>query len=237
MSFFNFSFIALCSLVIFPKATLAADSNLSTFKAAGIKRINLSVPKGRISLSSSKTQKEITVNVIEPSKKQNEDNNKCIKAIGIEGADFNVKISSENILFEKASCDYDVVVTAPAGVHFDTSVSTGSAMIIIKDMSGNLDLKTGTGSVSVEGDILRNIDAKAATGSMDFNFKKCSGRADLSFLTATSKINLGLPSDCKVRVDHKSATGKLFNALGDSEDYLVLVTAKSASGDLTIKKN
>jgi hypothetical protein len=236
MSFTKFLFLSTFLIASSGFEVLAADSKgLSTFKVAGIKGMTLSVPKGRISVTSSLTQKDITVNVIEPSKKYN-DNKKCHKVIGLDGSNFVVKVSSENILFEKADCDYDIVIVAPAAVNFDLDINSGSAMVIVKDMTGNLNIKAGTGSVIVDGDVLKNIDVKSATGPIEFSYKKCLNRADLNFLSVTSKITLELPEDCKVRVDHKSATGKLFNALGDSEDYLVLVTAKSASGDFTIKK-
>jgi hypothetical protein len=119
---------------------------------------------------------------------------------------------------------------------FDTEISSGSAMVIVKEMLGSLSLKTASGAAVVSGDVLNNLDVKTATGNMEFSYKKCPSRADVNFLAATTKITMNLPADCKVRTDFKSATGKLFNGLGDSEDYLVLITAKSASGDFYIKK-
>jgi hypothetical protein len=71
---------------------------------------------------------------------------------------------------------------------------------------------------------------------MNFNYKTCSGRADIDFLSATGKTVLKLPTTCKIRVDYKSAAGKLFNEVGESEDYQVFINAKSASGDFSIKK-
>lgn len=208
---------------------------LANFPALGIKSIMVSVPKGRISITSSRTQKDISVNIIE-SNKIYSDNKKCIKTVGLENAQLNVKIASENILFEKADCNYDVMIITPFAQTFDMDISSGSALIMIKDVNGILNLKTATGTVSVEGDIVKNISAKSATGNMNFGFKTCSGRADLDFISATGKTSLNLPTSCKIRVDYKSATGKLFNALGETEDYQVLINAKSASGDFSIGK-
>ena len=128
------------------------------------------------------------------------------------------------------------MIVVPATQSFDMDITSGSALITIKDVAGNINLKTATGSVSVEGDVVKNISAKTATGAMSFSYKTCSGRADLDFISATGKAVVNLPASCKIRVDYKSATGKLFNALGESEDFQVLINAKSASGDLSIGK-
>lgn len=204
-----------------------------TFPARGVKTLAVSVPKGKISISSSKNQKDISVSVAGP---KSADGKKCIKSIGVENSEFFVKISSENILFEKADCDFDVTIVTPATMNLDIDVSSGSAQVIVKDLNGVINLKTATGDVFVEGDVLKNVSAKTATGALNFSYKTCSGRADVDFISATGKTMLKLPASCKIRVDYKSATGKLFNAIGESQDYQVLINAKSASGDFTVNK-
>lgn len=204
-----------------------------TFPAAGVKTVNISVPKGKITVSGSNNQKDISVTVVGPKK---DDGKKCIKSVGIENSEFFVKISSENILFEKADCDFDVTVVMPLTANFDMEVSSGSAQVIIKDLNGAINLRTATGDVFVQGDVLRNVTAKTATGALNFSYKTCNARADIDFMSATGKMSLKLPVSCKIRVDYKSATGKLFNAIGESKDYQVLINAKSASGDLTVNK-
>ncbi len=221
-------FIALISGNVF-----ADVANPLRFPSNGIKSLSVSVPKGKIVLVSSKTQKDISVDVVEQNSKEN---SKCIKTIGLENTQLNVKITSENIIFEKADCNYDVTVTVPISQNFDMNISSGTAAVTVKDISGALDVKTATGSVGVSGDVLRNISAKTATGAMSFAYKTCSGRADLDLMSATGKMTLSLPPTCKIRVDYKSATGKLFNAIGETEEYQVFINGKSASGDLSIVK-
>ena len=89
------------------------------FPSAGVKLISISVPKGKIHVSGSKTQKDISVTVNGPKK---DDGKKCIKSIGLENSQFFVKISSENILFEKANCDYDVTIVTPLSSTFDMDI-------------------------------------------------------------------------------------------------------------------
>lgn len=225
----------LLTLILSFSSSAFADVTVSplTFPAAGVKTVNISVPKGKISISSSKNQKDISVTVVGPKK---DDGKKCTKSIGLENSEFFVKISSENILFEKADCDFDVTVVTPITAVYDMEVSSGSAEVVIKDLNGAINLKTATGDVFVSGDALKNITAKTATGALNFSYKTCNARADIDFMSATGKTTLKLPASCKIRVDYKSATGKLFNAIGESKDYQVLINAKSASGDFTVNK-
>jgi DUF4097 and DUF4098 domain-containing protein YvlB len=205
----------------------------TSFPAAGVKSISVSLPKGKIILASSKTQKDITVNIVGPKVVENK---KCIQTVGLENSQLFVKVTSENILFEKADCDFDIMVTTPVAQSFDLDLSSGSAMILVRDMNGLINLKTATGAVEISGDVLKNINAKTATAPMSFIYKTCSGRADLDLLSATGKITFKLPTTCKIRVDYKSASGKLFNGIGESEDYQIMINAKTASGDFSIGK-
>lgn len=207
-----------------------------TFPSAGVKSIVVSLPKGKVSVTSAKNQKDFSLKVVELNSSTDK-NKKCTKQMGIENSQFVVKISSENILFEKADCQYEIALVVPAAEMFDLDLSSGSASLLVKDIQGALNLKTATGVVTVEGGALKNINAKTATGDMSFQYKSCPSRADLDFISATGKMTLFIPGQCKIRVDYKSAAGKLFNGIGESEDYQVLISAKSASGDLIIKKN
>lgn len=204
-----------------------------TFPVAGVKTVSVSVPKGNITIFGSKTQKDISVTVSGPKK---DDGKKCVKSVGLQDSQFFVKISIENILFEKADCDYDVTIMTPISSTFDMDISGGSAEVNIKDLNGAINLKTATGNVFVLGDVLKNVTAKTATGVLNFSYKTCSGRADVDFMSATGNMTLKLPASCKIRVDYKSATGKLFNAIGESLDYQVFINAKSASGDFSVNK-
>ena len=210
-----------------------ADVEPVTFPAAGVKTINISVPKGKINISGSKTQKDISVTLVGPKKV---DGKKCTKSVGLENSQFFVKISSENILFEKADCNFDVVIVTPMSSTFDLDISSGSAEVMVKDLNGAINLKTSTGDVFVSGDVLKNITVKTATGALNFSYKTCNGRADIDLISGTGKSTFKLPEDCKIRVDYKSAAGKLFNAIGESKDYQVLIKGTSASGDLSINK-
>ena len=227
--------MSLLLTLIFSLTSSYADvvESPSSFPSAGVKSINISVPKGKIHISSSKSQKDISVSITGPKKI---DGKKCLKSIGLENSQFFVKISSENILFEKADCDFEVTIVKPLSSAFDMDISSGSAEVIVKDLNGAINLKTSTGDVFVSGDILKNITVKTATGALNFSYKTCNGRADIDLISGTGNTIFKLPVDCKIRVDYKSAAGKLFNAIGESKDYQVLIKGTSANGDLSINK-
>lgn len=203
------------------------------FPSMGIKKIEVSVPKGSISITNSKTQKDISISV---HRKNVNSEKKCIQTIEIQDTVMVVKVASENKIFNTSDCEYTVAVVAPAAQNFDLAVSTGSAAVNIKDINGAMNISTATGNVKVIGDVLKDIDAKTATGALDFHFKTCSGRADVDIISATGKAVIELPASCKIRVDFASAAGKLFNGIGESETFDVKIKAKSASGDLSIVK-
>lgn len=204
-----------------------------SFPAAGIKKIEVSVPKGSITIMNSKTQKDISVSV---KRKNVNDEKKCIQTVEIQDTVLVVKIASENKLFNKSDCDYIVSVVAPAAHNVNLDVSTGTAEVSVKDINGAMSITTGTGNVKVVSDILRDINVKTGTGALDLRYKTCSGRADIDIISGTAKTMIELPESCKIRVDYTSGVGKLFNGIGESETFDVKIKATTGSGDLSIVK-
>jgi DUF4097 and DUF4098 domain-containing protein YvlB len=114
-------------------------------------------------------------------------------------------------------------------------VSTSISSTNIDGVSGNIDFKSATGSLYAS-KLEANLNATTATGDITLKYHKCPKRADIDLLTASSDAEVTMPADCKIKVSYKSAAGELFNELGDSNDYKVLIKSKSASGNLKIKK-
>lgn len=203
------------------------------FPSAGIKKIEVSVPKGSISVTNSKTQKDISVAV---KRKNVNDEKKCIQTVEIQDTTLVVKVASENKLFNKSDCDYVVSVVVPAAHNVSLDVSTGTASVMVKDINGAMNITTGTGNVKVLSDVLRDINIKTGTGALDLHYKTCSGRADIDIISGTAKTMIELPESCKIRVDYTSGVGKLFNGIGESETFDVKIKATTGSGDLSIVK-
>lgn len=234
----SFLFLLLSlSFFSLPNGAFAKSSEM-VFPATSIKSLSVSSPKGNIQINGSGTNKDVIVKITDL--KPTAESAKCVKNMGLEGTKLVVSVSNENGLFDKATCEFEIVISfnqktlsLPGSA---ISVSSASADMSLKNVSSELDLKTASGKMTVLGDQLRNVIAKSATGEQHFAFKNCPSRADVDLMTGTGDMILKMPVNCKIRVDFKSATGKLFNPIGESEDYQVKIVGKSASGDLTLGK-
>ena len=225
------------SLIIIFSQNLFLSANAASFPATGLKKLTVAVPLGRISLSTSKTQKDVSVSLQATGATKNQDpKRKCIETIELQDSNLIVKVASENVLFEKAKCEYSATVIVPASLALELDISTGNATVDVRDINGAMNIATATGNVYVSTDVLKDINVKSGTAVLDFKFKTCSGRADVDLITATGNSVIELPENCKIRVDFSSAAGKLFNGIGEAEDYQVKIKAKTASGDLRVVK-
>ncbi len=204
------------------------------FPKEGINELKVSTPKGKIDIQTDAKAKDFVVTIKPLSHTQNKDEKKCIVETGLKGESLNISISSENILFDKATCDYDVKIKGPINLLRLTTLNSGTADIKVGHIQNELSIKTASGNVELETEGLKILNFTSATGNLWAKFKTCSSRADFDLITATGKIDLHLPKKCALRVDFKSATGKLFNSVGESKDYLLKINGRSASGDLSI---
>lgn len=208
-----------------------ASIETKEFDAESVKKLEISNPKGDIIISVQTHNPKKIIVTLEKIDFAKSCRFNVSSGTGILG----VKIEQENAIFEKANCISKLKVEVP-NKNFDIDVSSGTAPIKIIDTIGPINFKTATGFIEIKGDSLKNIDGKSATGNLRLSYNKCLSRADIDFVTATGNAEIYLPSTCKIKVSHKSATGELFNELGESEDSLVLINAKSATGSLKIKK-
>lgn len=146
-----------------------------------------------------------------------------------------LSVTHESGLFEKANCVSRIIVTVPSALS-EIEVSTGSGNVKFAGVDSAVDFKTGTGSVEIKGENLKSVTGKTATGAISLSYANCPKRADIDLMTATGDAEIFLGPGCKIRTGLKSATGDLFNEIGDTEDYQVLLAMKSASGNLKIRK-
>lgn len=217
-------------MVLALTSSAAFGAEVREFDPANIKKLVVSNPKGEVQIESGPATKKFIVSL-----EKIKFDKACHFNVDQTSETLSVKIDQDNSLFDKANCVSRLKIEMPSK-NTQLEVSTATANVIIKGSSGNIDFKTATGEVRILGDILKNIDGKSATGHMVLSFNKCAGRADVDLMSATGDAEITLPPQCKIKVNHKSATGELFNELGESEDYMVSIVAKSAGGDLKIKK-
>lgn len=224
--------INLLSLIIISiSAPICAFSDeTKVLSAENVKKLIVSNSKGEIQISSSSSAKKILVTL-----SKIKFDKQCQFNIGESLGVLSIKVEHQNGIFDKADCVSKLKIEIPTKL-IDLDVTTGTGQVTINNIEGAIDFKTATGTVFIKGDVLRNINGKTATGDIQLLFNKCSSRADIDLVSATGDAVISLPSQCKIKVRHKSATGELFNELGESEDYLITIASKSAGGSLKIKK-
>ncbi|MDD4973998.1 MAG: hypothetical protein PHY93_06585 [Bacteriovorax sp.] len=209
----------------------AQSAETKEFDSSSIKRLEISNPKGEILVVTSPNSKKIIVTI-----DKIQFDKQCHFNLSSSLGTLKAVVEHEHALFEKANCITKLKIEVPNKV-IDIDVSSGSSSIKLMDAQGKVDFSTATGPVEIHGDALKNIEGKTATSNMRISYSKCPTRADINLVTATGDTEIYLPANCKIRVSHKSATGDLFNELGESEDFQVHISSKSASGSLKIKKN
>lgn len=201
-----------------------------TFTAGSLNKISVTNTKGPTLITSTR---ETTVKVSIEKIKFEE---KCSMNAQLTGQTLEVEVASQNKLFNTAHCEARVKIEVPEKSLYEFDLSSGTGDQRIEKISGHFDLQTATGAIDIEAESLKNLAIKSASGPVRATFRACQGRGDVSVLSAASDVTLTLPETCKIRVSHKSATGDLFNELGESADYQVMISSKSASGKLMIKK-
>lgn len=221
----------LCAFNLLNFLNFAHSSETREFDGSSIKKLELSNSKGEILVVGSLTAKKITVSI-----DKIQFDKKCQFKIQSDMGTLTAKVEQENILFDKSNCIAKIKIEVPIQM-IDINVSSGTANIKLVNIQGKVDFKTATGPIDISGELLKNIEGKTATSNMRLSYHKCPARADINLVTATGDTEILLPQNCKIRVSHKSATGELFNELGESEDFQVHISSKSAGGSLKIKKN
>jgi hypothetical protein len=204
---------------------LYADSK--EYSSKGFKLIQLENPKGEINFIS-KNEPKIKINI-----EKVQFDPKCNLKFIEEGTTLRIVIDQENMIFDKATCISKVNITAPK--EMELKISTGTAPIKVDNFTSAINFKSATGDFTGL-NMSSHFSGTTATGAINLKYNKCPERADIDLISASSDAEIIFPSPCKIKVSHKSATGELFNEIGESSDYKVLIKSKSASGNLKILK-
>lgn len=208
----------------------SSEPVIKEFEASSIKKLEIKNPKGEITVLGMKGLKKIAIKF-----EKIEFDSKCKFQQEENAGVLKLSVVHESGLFEKANCVGKLTVNVPS-ILSEVEVSTGSGQVKLAGVEAAMDFKTATGNVDIKAETLKSVSGKTATGNIALTYLSCPKRADIDLMTATGDAEVVLGASCKIRATHKSATGDLFNEMGDNEDYQVLVAMKSASGNLKIKK-
>lgn len=244
-----------------PALTLAA-SETKVFTGKGLERLELRNTSGDTKIEVSSDDKaHITATKVSfdstCSLTMKKDDNSLVASVTMWG------------IFGSGSCKVNFVIKIPASLALD--LKTGSGSLTVKGTQGTVDFKTGSGNAEFQVDTAKLVGRIGsgrvkAMGSIDsVNLKSGSGNIELSGLRGDAKIATGsgdikltysstpkkgrvelktgsgdaivyLPTEAKISTRFSSGSGKVSNELGDSREAPFVVSAKSGSGDLTVKK-
>ncbi|MGI4991614.1 DUF4097 family beta strand repeat-containing protein [Halobacteriovorax sp. GFR7] len=147
-------------------------------------------------------------------------------------------------------CELDFNITMPKQVKLLSKLGSGNTSIT--GLNADSDLTSGSGQITITNSAMDSL--KAFLGSGDINakgqFKKVnfeSGSGNIKLInpqikTLKAQLNSGsgditviVPRGIKVNSKLESASGKLINKAGNSDDSEISIKASTGSGDVTIE--
>lgn len=235
---------SLSTILVLCHSLAFAGQEIYTIPSFHIKKLEISNPKGRITVNPLKNGQP-TITIV---KKKFTDKCKIETQSSDESAYYKIEYSS---IFERTECVTDMLVEIPEGISLEISTGDAETQIntSLKDLNfssasanltafsdiKNFEGKTASGSVEIK-NISGNANFKTASGNLILNYQSCDSRIDIENYSASGDMIIAFPPKCKIKNQFKSVGGSIYNELGDSEDNLVLITFRSAGGDLKIKK-
>lgn len=225
------SFALFFCLAFYSHSSLAAAESTKTFPTNEITKLKVEMGQGRLHITTSSDSS------IKTSLEKIKFDTDCQDLRAVNGSTLEITIGQPNNFFSQSKCDAALKIEVPAGLNLEYEISAGKTEITVEKVTGHFGIKNGAGNVLLSAETLKNYSVRTTSGNVSGVFKKCEGRADLDFLTAGGDVDLELPATCKIRVQYRSATGDLFNEIGETNDYQVMIKSKSASGNLSITKN
>ncbi|MCB0420551.1 MAG: DUF4097 family beta strand repeat protein [Bdellovibrionales bacterium] len=166
------------------------------------------------------------------------------------GDELVVEVNNKGV-FNSGECTVNFDIKIPKRISLQ--LRSGSGNFDVKGTKGEIEFKLGSGNVKVQAEVEKlegiigsgSVDVSGLQGDVDV--KTGSGKIVLKYLSAIEKGRLDIktgsgtataffPPTMKVISQIKSESGNVNNELGESQDAHFIVSMKSGSGDLTIKK-
>lgn len=166
---------------------------------------------------------------------------------------------SDKVLYvevkKKASredCRVDFDITLP--IEADLDLKSGSGNYSIKEITGNFEIKMGSGDLVIEKSTVKKLDAKSGSGNVkmegeihqaeiklgsgdaDVRFAKVPTDGSLSIKSGSGDAQIRLPKDSKISVEFKAGSGKVSNEFENSTSAPYSITVKAGSGNLKVSK-
>ncbi|MEK7857860.1 MAG: DUF4097 family beta strand repeat-containing protein [Elusimicrobiota bacterium] len=168
---------------------------------------------------------------------------------GVCPAGFKVRVPARFAL-SAASGTGDIEVT---GLRGELTLDNGTGAIRVGDVTGALTARTGTGDIlgdarSEEVEALTgsgavkltkltgSAEVKTGSGDVTLSWSKLPGKGAADVKTGSGGIALVFPEGSKITTKSYTASGKVFNEIGDTENAPFSVSLLSGSGNVSIRK-
>lgn len=252
--------ILLCAPAFAEEASAPAKS----FPADDLVGLDIRTDTGKIEVQAADI-KEIKVEAVDAERKKKCDvsmtvtNKKLVLRVrsetgqwlwkGVCPASFKVRAPAR-LALSAASGTGDIEVT---GLRGELTLDNGTGSVRVKDVSGTLTARTGTGDISGEArseevtaltgsgavklsKLTGSAEAKTGSGDVSLTWSKIPEKGTADVMTGSGGIALIFPEGSKLTAKSYTASGKVFNEIGDSEHAKFSVSLLSGSGNVSIRK-
>jgi hypothetical protein len=235
------------AFLIFPSLVFSApDIVTKNFSSDGVLSLDFRNMSGDATIMAA----EGNVLSVEATKKVFHKN--CYMKIKKKGKKLFVQVKKTRLSWWGVKCYVDFKITLPKTSKMD--LRSGAGDISIKDISGALDVKLGSGDLNAILNESTQFAANLGSGNIDVtgligsaNIKIGSGNISLSWnhipdegsvniKAGSGDIELIMPANSQVRTTYKTGAGSFVNELGNFPHSKFRVFAMMGAGDFAIKK-
>lgn len=224
--------------------SFAQTTDVQSFPSAGITTLRVSNQMGKISILPS-TSSKTTVSADKVSFPSH-----CKLLVDKKDSTLNVEVQGDSG-WSKSPCNVNFSIKSPQKINIQAS--TGAGDLNIQGTSGTISFTLGNGDTEINADVL-DIQGRTGSGNITVyglhkngDFKTGSGEVKLSYKTdpqqATLDIRSGsgdaviyLPKTAQFNTNFFAGSGKFMSEFNEKSDSPFVISMKTGSGDLNIKK-
>lgn len=149
-------------------------------------------------------------------------------------------------------CRVDLIVSLPNQIPLQVRTGTGDVQIVAT--RGDVDVKVGSGLISVKGDIIhlkalsgsgdvrligqaQTADIKTGTGDIELDYSTVPAKGSLALRTGSGDVDLSFPETANLKTQISAGNGTVTNEFAISKlEERINIKAASATGNINIRK-
>ncbi len=235
--------------ILFIFATQAAFASISTekfeFEAKDIKSTLIHNSTGNIHVAPSESKMAyVIVNKIKWGPR-------CSAKVEVKGGQLHIETDDSAWILDH-ECRVDLVVSLPKQIPLQVRAGTGDIKILAS--RGDVDVKVGSGLISLKGEIAslkalsgsgdvkleglaQTADIKTGSGDIELDYQGAPKTGKLSVQTGTGDVEVYFPENSSIKSQISTGNGSVLNEFESSNaSDLIQVSAASAAGNIQIRK-